>query len=196
MYRSKVSGWRPRRYRAAFGDSLRSGCALAYVTLKAAVPLLTIVAGVPTNAAFGLNVRALWFGAATAIVATLLCGMAPAIHAVRGDLAGRLSGSGKGAGGGHRHGRLRSGLVIAEVALSVLLLTGTGLMVRTLSALHHVDLGFDPKNLLWVQLAMPEGRYDTAEQKRIFFEEGDDPPHFSPAGSYRGGGSHFDASVW
>ncbi len=148
-----------------------AGIALAYFGVKLVVALLPIGAGVPTNAAFGLNARALWFAVGAAIFATLLCGLAPAIHAVRGELSGRLMGAGKGAGGGHRHGKLRAGLVVGEVALSVLLLTGTGLMVRTLFALQHVDLGFDPKNLLWVRVSMPKGRYDTAEGKKLFFEQ-------------------------
>ena len=147
------------------------GIVSAYFALKVVVALLPIGAGVPTNAAFGLDGKALWFAAAIAVVATLLCGLAPAIHAVRGELGSRLMGSGKGATGGHRHGRLRAGLVVAEVALSVLLLTGTGLMVRTLLAIQHVDLGFNPNNLLWARVSMPPGRYDTAAGKTDFYEQ-------------------------
>ena len=154
-----------------FGTACVIGCALAYFALKAVVALVPIGAEVPTNAAFGLNGRALWFCLGTAIFATLLCGLAPAVHAVRGELGARLTGAAKGTGGGHRHDKLRSVLVVAEVALSVLLLIGTGLMARTLLALEHVVLGFNPKNVLFVGLAMPEGRYDTAEQKRIFFDQ-------------------------
>jgi putative ABC transport system permease protein len=147
------------------------GIALAYFALKVVVALVPVGSAVPTNVAFGLNLEALWFGVGTAFFATLLCGLAPAIHAVRGELSGRLTGAGKGASGGHRHGKLRAGLVVVEVALSVLLLTGTGLMVRTLFAIERVDLGFNPKNVLSVRVDTPKGRYDTLEGKRNLFEQ-------------------------
>ena len=88
---------------------------------------------------------------------TILCGWAPALHAVRGELSSRLAGSGKGAGAGFRHGRLRAGLVVFEVALSILLLVGAGLMMRTLFALQNVDLGFNPRNILSIRLPFPKG---------------------------------------
>jgi putative ABC transport system permease protein len=147
------------------------GVALAYFGLKVVVALVPIGAGVPTNVAFGLNATAYGFAIGVAIAATMLCGLAPAIHAVRGELGGRLSGAGKGTSAGHRHGGLRAALVVVEVALSVLLLIGTGLMVRTLLAIEHVDLGFNPKNLLWAELIVPHGRYDTAEGKTAFYEQ-------------------------
>lgn len=148
-----------------------AGCALAYFALKAVVALLPIDAGVPTDAAFGLNAGAFAFAIVTAIVATLSCGLAPAVNAVRDGLSSRLMGAGKGAGGGHPRGRLRAALVVSQVALSILLLTGAGLMVRTLFALEHVDLGFDPKNVLFLAVALPSGRYDAAQQKRALFEQ-------------------------
>jgi len=64
-----------------------------------------------------------------------------------------MTNSGKGAGGGFRHGRLRSGLVIAEVALSIMLLTGAGLMMRSFFTLTHVDLGFQSERMLYARVA-------------------------------------------
>src|SRR5215213_895514 len=66
---------------------------------------------------------------------------------------------------------IRSGLVVFEVALSILLLVGAGLMMRTLFALQNVDLGFNPRNILSIRLPFPKGRYETAEQKRAFFTQ-------------------------
>jgi putative ABC transport system permease protein len=77
----------------------------------------------------------------------------------------------RGTSGEFRHGRLRSGLVVVEVALSIVLLIATGLMVRTLRALEQADLGFDPANVVYSQLSFPEGPYDTAEEKRAFFRK-------------------------
>jgi putative ABC transport system permease protein len=147
-----------------------AGFLLAYFGLKgivAAIPPETI----PVTAVISMKLLALWFALGVTILTTLLCGLAPAIHAVHGDLYPRLSGTGRGTGGGFRHGRLRAGLVIFEVALSILLLIGAGLMMRSLFAIEHVDLGFDTSNILVARLAFPKGRYDTAQQKKLFFQQ-------------------------
>jgi len=146
------------------------GCLLAIGGLKG------VVAVIPPNRISATSViafspMALGFAVAVSLVTTILCGWAPALHAVRGELSSRLSGSGKGTGAGFRHGRLRAGLVVFEVALSILLLVGAGLMMRTLFALQNVDLGFNPRNILSIRLPFPKGRYETAEQKRIFFNQ-------------------------
>jgi len=147
-----------------------AGCALAYLGLKgivAAIPPFTI----PATAEVALKPLALWFALGVTILTTFLCGLAPAIHAVRGDLYPKLSGAGRGAGGGFRHGKLRAGLVIFEVALSLVLLIGAGLMMRSLFAIEHVELGFDTSNILVARLAFPKGRYDTAQEKKRFFQQ-------------------------
>ncbi len=145
------------------------GCIFAYFGLKGVVAVLP-TDGVPPNAVFALNLRALAFSIGIAMFTAVLCGLAPSIHMSRGELQNQLTGSGKGAGGGHRHGKLRAALVVVEVALSIVLLFGTGLMMRTLLATIHTDLGFNPANVLAVRLSMPKGRYDTAEQKKLYFQ--------------------------
>jgi putative ABC transport system permease protein len=83
-----------------------------------------------------------------------------------------MTGSGKGTGGGFRHGKLRSGLVIAEVALSIVLLTGAGLLMRSFFVLTHVDLSFAPEHMLYAQVApAADDRYDTTAKKKLFFEQ-------------------------
>jgi putative ABC transport system permease protein len=126
---------------------------------------------IPTQAEISLHPVVLWFALGITFLTTALCGLAPAIHAVRGALSMHLTGAGKGAQSGSRHGNLRGALVIAEVALSILLLGGAGLMMRTLFALERQDLGFSPSNILVVRLPLPKGRYDTPEQHRIFFDQ-------------------------
>ena len=146
------------------------GCLLAYFGLKGvanAIPRDMI----PTQAQIALHPAVLWFALSITSLTTLLCGLAPAIHAVRGELYAHLTGTGKGVNTGYRHGKLRAALVIAEVALSILLLGGAGLMMRTLFALEHQDLGFAPANILVLRLPLPKGRYDTAEQHKIFFDQ-------------------------
>jgi len=146
-----------------------AGCLFAYFGLKGIAAVIPPNV-VPATAVIALRPIALWFSLGVTILTTFLCGLAPALHAVRGDLSSRLAGAGRGAGGGFRHGKLRAGLVIFEVGLSILLLIGAGLMMRTLFALEHVNLGFDPANVLFARPAFPAGRYDTVAQKRAFFQ--------------------------
>jgi putative ABC transport system permease protein len=146
------------------------GCLFAVIGLKGVVLMIPPNSISPTSV-IAFSPLALGFAVSVSLVTTILCGWAPALHAVRGELSARLAGSGKGAGGGFRHGRLRSGLVVFEVALSILLLVGAGLMMRTLFALEQVDLGFNPRNILVTRLPFPKGRFETAEQKRVFFTQ-------------------------
>jgi len=83
---------------------------------------------VPPETIIGLNPVVLLFAVAAASLTVLACGLVPALHAVRGGLQPRLTGSGKGSGGVAWHRSLRSSLVVAEVALSIVLLVFAGLM--------------------------------------------------------------------
>jgi len=94
----------------------------------------------------------LGFTAVVAVLATLLFGLAPALRGARVDLTPILKGSGSMRSSGPPQLRLGSGLVFAQVALSVVVLAGTGLLVRTLANLESVKLGFDPRNVLLVDV--------------------------------------------
>jgi putative ABC transport system permease protein len=126
---------------------------------------------IPAETVITLNARVLFFSLGVTVATTVLCGLAPAFHSVRGELHNRLKDTGKGTQTSSRHGRFRSGLVVSQVALSIVLLVGAGLMMRSLFALQHVDLGITPDHILVARTPLPKGRYDTAEQKRIFFRQ-------------------------
>jgi predicted permease len=96
--------------------------------------------------------RVLLFGAAVALAAGLLAGLAPALHAGRSDVAPALR-AGVREGTYHRS-RLRSGLLVVQGALSVVLLVGAGLFVKSFDKVRGVRLGFDTKRLLWVSPIM------------------------------------------
>lgn len=150
------------------GTSCVAGCLFAYIGLKgvaAAIPPDLI----PSEVAIALQPATLLFAMAVSALTSFLCGVAPAFYAARRNLHIGLTRSGKGASADFRHGKLRSGLVIIEVALSIVLLIATGLMMRTLDAVKKVNIGFDPARVIYTELSFPEGRYDTAEQKRVFF---------------------------
>lgn len=156
-----------------------AGCLFAYIGLKGLVaiiprgPSADLFHGrIPEETVIGLNPAVLLFALAIAVLTTLICGLAPALHAVRGNLQARMIGSGKGAGGGFRHGKLRNGLVIAEVSLSIVLLTGAGLMMRGFFALSHVDLGFDPAHMLYAWVSTAEhGPNNAPAKKKLFYEQ-------------------------
>lgn len=104
--------------------------------------------------------RVLAFTIVVALGSALLFGLMPALTAARPDLAHDLKDGGRGPAASRRG--VRQLLVVGEVGLAVVLLVITGLMVRTLIAFEHVQLGFDPQRLLTFQLHAPEARYPEA----------------------------------
>ncbi|MGH9667331.1 MAG: ABC transporter permease, partial [Bryobacteraceae bacterium] len=144
------------------------GVGIAYAGLRALVALIPPDT-IPDEAVVSINGPVLVFTIALAALTALLFGLAPALHAARLDLVEPLRTSGKGAGGGS--GRLRGVLVALELALSVVLLVGASLMMRTVFALEHVDLGFRPDRLLAVNIPLPEQRYPKAADRVRFFME-------------------------
>ncbi|MGH7568099.1 MAG: ABC transporter permease [Gemmatimonadales bacterium] len=135
-----------------------------------------IVAAVPSDRPFWMvftvDGRVLAFTAAVAVGTGILFGLAPALQAARPDLHESLKEGARGAGGGGRpRHRLRSTLVVAEVALSLVLLIGATLMIRSFLRLQRVEPGFDRRNLLalWVNLA--GSAYDSIPQRTGFYEQ-------------------------
>lgn len=150
------------------------GCAagwlFAYGGIKgviAAVPPYLL----PSEAVVTLNVRVLLFALAITALTTILCGLAPALHSVRGGLHTHLKSSGTGSGAGSSHSRWRSSLAVAQVAMTIVLMVGAGLMMRSLFAVYHIDLGFAPDHILSVRTPLPVGSEHSAEKKKIFFRQ-------------------------
>jgi predicted permease len=124
---------------------------------------------IPRAKESGIDVRVLAFTLGTAMVSGLLFALAPALSARRVDTNHALKESaGKGTDGAGR-GRLRSIFVIAEVALSLVLLTGAALLIRTFLNLRQVDAGFDPSQVLTFQVAPNGPRFDTTAKHADFF---------------------------
>lgn len=105
------------------------------------------------EAVIGLNLPVLLFAVSITLLTTVLCGLLPALRASRLNLQPQIVGSGHGPLGGLQHGKLRAGLVVGQIALSIVLLIGAGLMMRSLYELTHIDLGFDAKNLVVIGMA-------------------------------------------
>ena len=144
------------------------GCLLAYGSLKWVVALIP-AHRIPDGVVFHLNLAVLFFAVAISMVTTLVCGFVPALHVLGRNLQAPM-GPGRGSSG-RGLGGLRNGLAIAQVAISIVLLTGAGLMIRSFFALDHVDLGFRPYSVLYARLNLPEGRYETAEPRRILLRK-------------------------
>jgi putative ABC transport system permease protein len=144
------------------------GVLLAWIGLRFIVALMpqgTIAA----EAVIRLNLPVLLFTLAVAISTALLFGLVPALKAARKDLSEPLRGTGRGVSGGFRHGKFRNALVVMEVALSLTLLVGAGLLMRSFVALRQVKLGMQPDHVLVVRLPLPVERYKTADQVAAFF---------------------------
>jgi putative ABC transport system permease protein len=141
-----------------------SGWALSYIGLKAIVALIP-PESIPGETVIRMSTPVLLLALGVTVAATLLCGLAPALHVVRGDVQRSLTGSGTGATDGFGHAKLRGGLVILEVALSIVLLIGAGLLARSFLVLTRVDLGFSPKNVLYARLSLPKS-YDHDRNKQ------------------------------
>jgi putative ABC transport system permease protein len=115
--------------------------------------------------------RVLAFAFALSVVTGLLFGFAPAWRVTRLDLNSILKEAARGSGAASTHSRFRSALVVAEAALSLVLLACAGLMIRSLAAMQHVNPGFQPDHLLTMRLSMPEGKYAGAARVRAFYRQ-------------------------
>jgi putative ABC transport system permease protein len=119
----------------------------------------------------GLDLRVLSFTVGVSILTGLIFGLAPALQASKFDLNESLKDGGRTSGvaaGGARRG-LRGVLVVAEVALALVLLVGAGLMIKSFIRLLDVRPGFDPQNLLTMQLSLPGARYGNDAQVLAFY---------------------------
>jgi putative ABC transport system permease protein len=116
----------------------------------------------------GLNARVLWFTAAVSLLTGVLFSIAPAWRASKLDIAGAFKDAGRGSSAGASGKKFRSALVVAEVALSLILLAGAGLMIRSLVALYSSDLGLRPEHVVTMRITMPATRYTDTAQVRSF----------------------------
>ena len=112
-----------------------------------------------------------WYTVAVTFLAGLVSGLAPAFHTSRADVHEELKEGGRGNSGGRGLQRLRSIFVIAEVALSLILLVGAGLMSKGVSALLVVNQNLEPEHVLTMHFSLPESKYKTPQQKAAFFTQ-------------------------
>jgi len=119
----------------------------------------------------GINLNVLFFTFAVSMLAGMVAGLAPMWHSTRTNLNEALKAGGRGDSGRGGHSRIRSTLVVAEVALSLVLLVGAGLMVRSFIAMQRADLGIKPENVLAMQISLPRDSYDDKDKRRNFYQQ-------------------------
>ncbi len=117
----------------------------------------------------GLDARVLLFTLLLSVLTGLLFGLLPAWHLASQDVGGMLKDGSRTAGSVRK--RIRLALVVGEIALASLLLFGTGLMLRSVQALLHVDAGIRTEGVLTTLVALPNSRYNTPEQRRTAVAE-------------------------
>ncbi len=134
--------------------------------------LLTFVPdNLPRAQEIALDGRALGFTCALALLTGIGFGLIPAFQATRLNLNETLKDGGRGSSeGGHRR-RVRGALVVAEVAIALVLLVGSGLLIRSFIHLQNVDPGFQAKNAYSASLSLPAKKYGTEPQQNAFVEQ-------------------------
>jgi predicted permease len=150
---------------AAAAGALGAGLAAAAVRALAAFAPATLPAG-----AIRVDAPVLGFALAVSLGTGLLFGLAPAAQAARGALSGALREGGRGAAGDRGAQLVRRGLVVAEVALALVLLTGAGLLTRSFARLQGVDPGFEPRGVLTFTVALPQAKYPSDTQRVALFD--------------------------
>ncbi|MCP3143926.1 ABC transporter permease [Pyxidicoccus xibeiensis] len=133
--------------------------------------LLVVVGdGLPRATEVGLDVPSVLFTAGVSLLTGIVFGLVPALQVSRADLSGAMREGTRGTDG-KKAGRLRAGLVVAQVALALVLLVGAGLFVKSFQALHEVEAGFTPEGVLTGSIALPQAAYSEAARRETFMGE-------------------------
>ena len=119
---------------------------------------------------FTIDARVFAFFAAVCLGTSIVFGLAPALHVSKTDLNEVLKEGGRSGSSGIRARRWTSVLIVAELALTLVLLAGAGLMMRSFLNLYRMDIGIETSQLLTMRLNLPNRKYPTVEQRRAFYD--------------------------
>jgi len=139
------------------------GILLAFAGVRGLVASLP--ANVPRADEIGIDGPVLAFTAGMAFLTGLVFGLAPALRMVRADVHDALKEGGRGGSEGPGHHRMRSGLVVGEVSLALILLVGAGLLLRSFSRVVHADPGFRSEGVLTASVPLPQASYPEHDQR-------------------------------
>jgi len=124
----------------------------------------------PRTQEIRVDTTVLGFTLLMSIATGLVFGLIPALQASKPNLNDTLKEGSRGASSGQHRQRIRSILVVAEVALSLILLVGAGLLIRSFSRLQNVNAGFVPQNAIAISLALPQQKFPQDDDRRRFVE--------------------------
>jgi len=127
--------------------------------------------GKPYWIAFTVDYTVFGYVAAICVATGVIFGLAPALHVSKPNLNGVLKEGGRGAAGNLRVRWLTSLMVVVELALTIVLLAGAGLMIRSFLKLYSLDVGFKTDHLTTMDLQLPAAKYQNAEGRRTFYEQ-------------------------
>ena len=126
---------------------------------------------IPRLSQVGIDGPVLLFALLLALLTAFAFGLLPALRSAHRDLHDFIKSAGRGSTGGRETHALRSALVVAEVAGSLVLLVGAGLLIRSFERLQRVDPGFDPDHVLTFSLSLPDVAYKTSTQMQAFWDD-------------------------
>jgi predicted permease len=145
------------------------GLVLAAMALRVGRSLLP--ESLPRINEIALNWNVVGFALLLGVVTGLLCGSVPAFAALRTNVNGTLKEGGRAGTTGGGHARLRSTLVVAEIAIALVLLTASGLLLRSFEKMRSVDLGFTPEHITTAAYSLPQKQYPTQPEVNTFNDE-------------------------
>jgi putative ABC transport system permease protein len=145
------------------------GVAVALVLANVLVVLAP--ASIPRREEISIDGGVLAFTLVIAVLVGVGIGLVPALRAVRIDLSARLNDGIRGSSGGKRHGRLRDGLVVAQVALALLLVASGGLLLKSFMSILEIENGIDPDNVLTFETSLPRSGYPSVDESMRFYGE-------------------------
>ena len=151
-----------------------AGIAVAYggiAALKALSPPPGAGPQMPFMDRIGVNGQVLGFALMISLATGILSGLAPAVQISRAGINESLKEGSRGSTGGRQSRWMRSALVVSEVGLSLMLLAGAGLLIHSFVLMLDEKLGFDPSNLLTMQVYLPESHYQKAPQIDNFYQQ-------------------------
>jgi putative ABC transport system permease protein len=172
--RTALGAGRLRLVRQLLTESLilaLAGGALGLALAKLGVEALLVLAAnfLPRANEVGLDWRVAAFTVALSLLTGVFFGLLPALQSSRSDLQSALK-EGGGAGSGAQTNWLRSALVVGEVAATLVLLIGAGLLIKSFIRLYETDLGFKAENVLTMSLALPQAKYPDVQAAAAFHQ--------------------------
>ena len=126
--------------------------------------------GKPYWIKFTMDATVFAFLVAVCFATGIIFGIVPALQVSKTNLNEILKESGRGNAGGRRARWMASSMVVVELALTIVLLAGAGLMIRSFMKLYSMDIGVDTTRMLTMRLALPDKKYPTPEKRRLFYE--------------------------